>query len=417
MHSFTAQVAGEAWQEDETEHEEVKEQFAPPDDRGRLSSIRPSHSTLHEEQEGFKFTMNHTLKLVANLQRFSRCGGIWKFLTTTLLIVVLLFYYYVVENQNAEGWSPFFYYLVVKCGVAVLGVVLLLHRRSLVGLATVAQSEGSSSETSGLLLRTEHASKSSTQNDPALAAHTVVFFVATLLSWASDYLVAEVREVVGSVTAFAVLGMLQNFFHSVGFLVAAVSYRLLSIHIWTLYHGLEEEHQGGDFELSQLLSTLSDAVASYENTYRVAEQVSARTSKAVALMILLLAAEISATLGKVFRDFDYANMRDTAPLLCSLVALGALLIQVALAAADLVHASETLAGVLATMETSLQVVVGEDAKQQANICRSFGSRVRHHPIRMRFPLLYLNIEWVVGLYAFVLVIVLAIVSIHWWLRP
>jgi len=357
--------------------------------------------------------MHPTLTFLANQQRFSRKGGIWKWLITTLVVALILLCYVEVNQNTAEGWAPFFYFLAVKCGVAVLGVVLLLHKRSLVGLVTVAQSGGSSPETSALFLKTEHASTSSTEKDPALAAHTVVFFLAFLVSYASDYLLAEVREMEGSLTAFAIVVMLQNFFHSVGFLVAAVSYRLLSIRIWTLYYSLEEEHQGGDFELSQLLSTLSDAVASYENSYRVAQQVSSRTSNAVTLMILLVTAEISATLGKVFRgdDFDFANMRHTA-LLWSLVASGALLIQVALASADLVHASESLARVLATMETSLHVVVGEDAQQQANICRSFGSRVRHHPIRMRFSWFYLNTEGAIGLYVFVLVTMLAMAGIH-----
>lgn len=337
-----------------------------------------------------------------------------KLRTGTLVFLLLLFH--LMADQTTD-WPSFFFFLVLDCGISILGIVLLLHRRPFEALMTVSMEGGSllPTEDTALLLENDNNDSTvlfhaSTNNDPALRAHTVVFLVVLLTLWWSDCF-AILRDATGASVAFVSLDLLQNFFYGIGFLVAAVSYRLIAIRIWGIYDRLEEEYHGGDLEMQQLLITLSDAVSSYESTYRVAEHVSARTSTIVATMILLLAVKMVTALRDVVREqeLDFDSVAHLAQLRL-ILALGALILQTVLAAADIVYASERLAEVLASLETSLQVVVADGAQQQAHICRTLGTRVRHHPIRMRISWLHFHTKWAMGLCALVLIIFLAVVG-------
>ena len=133
---------------------------------------------------------------------------------------------------------------------------------------------------------------------------------------------------------------------------------------------------------------------------------------AVALLFLLVAVQMATTLNDVFheQEFDVRNATHLA-LLCSLLAQGALILQTALAAADVVYASERLAELLASLETSLQVVAGSSAAEYVQLCRAFGARVRFHPIRLRFSWFHFNVQWALGWCALLLTILLAVVGV------
>ena len=117
-----------------------------------------------------------------------------------------------------------------------------------------------------------------TNKDPALGAHTVVFLLVFLSSCLADWFAkrhpdGSEDETTKLTLSFVALDVLQNFFYCAGFLVVAVTYRLIAMRIWIIYHRLQEEHQGNDdLELDQLLDSLSDAVSSYESSFRVAEE-------------------------------------------------------------------------------------------------------------------------------------------------
>jgi len=79
----------------------------------------------------------------------------------------------------------------------------------------------------------------------------------------------------------------------------------------------------------------------------------------VAVSTLLVIIQMTTILHDILQnhEFDLRKWEHWA-LLRLLVAMGALITQVAMAAADIVYASERLAETLAVMETSLQVIVG-----------------------------------------------------------
>ena len=99
--------------------------------------------------------------------------------------------------------------------------------------------------------------------------------------------------------------------------------------------------------------------------------------------------------------------------------IASLILQVGLAAADLMYASERLAETLARVDSALRMQVVLFAKDDttsishcAQVFRAFGDRVRNHPARIRLSWFHLTTEWAMGVLLLVFALLLAVFGIE-----
>ena len=107
-------------------------------------------------------------------------------------------------------------------------------------------------------------------------------------------------------------------------------------------------------------------------------------------------------------EFEW-NLQSVA-ILRLLMVLGALNLQVALGAADVVYASERIAEAASRLEVTLRIE--ENGSHAAVLCKAFGDRVRNHPARIRFSWFHLTTEWALGLSLVVFSVWLAVIGIE-----
>lgn len=113
------------------------------------------------------------------------------------------------------------------------------------------------------------------------------------------------------------------------------------------------------------------------------------------------------------QDFEWTG--ETLAIFRLLLVLGALLLQVALGAADVIYASERVAEAASILEVSLRGSSRPNLPANnagALLCKAFGDRARNHPARIRFGWFHLTSEWKLGVCLVVVSIWLAIAGIE-----
>jgi hypothetical protein len=317
-----------------------------------------------------------------------------------------------------------------------------------------------------------------THGDTAITVHTVVFFLCLVSSILSDNLATFLQEsdsvaTMNHIVLFLLLNALENFLYCAGILIMVVSYRTTALQVWHLYHTMEDIYHhlshttfspdttrnsapgtntihANTSDAQASLTILHRCLATYEQIFDRTECLSAQTTPIVLCIVSLVALEMASTVTDVFEEKHF-NIDDIGHLamLRLLLVLSALILQVALAAADVIYASERLAEVLARCDTywrlaHAQAMTGTittgkatallgdtgtndgggirygstDTTMSTNqfaalaaVCKAFGDRARSHPVRLRVSWFHLETEWSLGLAFLVVTIMLTIIGI------
>ena len=357
---------------------------------------------------------------------------------------MLYFYYYL---NKGTTWAAFAIFLVLDCGVSIVGLVLILLRplevlfplhvqqSDLVPMPVNRQPEQEPEEADGesaLLLSDIHpASGENTginlpdQRDPAILVHALIFLISFLSSVVSD-LVATFSEVSGvsalEVLRFTVMDVVENFFYVVGYLMLSVAYRLIAIALWEMRSSIEEADPLQEQSSQEFLRTIQWHSIRYEQIFATTETLNAKTTLLALIMVALTTLEMASSLHEFFSESEFEWNLETFAILRLLLVLAALILQLALSAADVCYASERISEELARCETKIRAQAACSYQEEgggvgsnnaaAALCKSFGDRVRNHPARVRFSWFHLTTEWALGLSLVVFSLLLAIIGIQ-----
>lgn len=262
-----------------------------------------------------------------------------------------------------------------------------------------------------------------TDKDLAITIHTCVFVLALGSSCLSDDVATFLQSnmSVHYMIAFCIFDLVENIFYIVGFAALAIGYRIIAIHIWRLQeqveHALENfDQQQGNHNLKSLLSTIR---STYEIVFETMEELNGKTGGVVVVLVALASMEMASTLHDVFAENDHVDWTDITHLAIFrlLIVVGSLILQVGLAAADVMYASERLAEALARLESILRIQIatyGSTTQEPdcAQACKALGDRIRNHPARVRFSWFHLTTEWALGVTLLVFALVLAVFGIE-----
>lgn len=395
------------------------------------------------------------MHVTVRLLRYSAAWGralmspLWRYripaFAAAIIVIGSWLYFYTYMNQNAP-WAAFLTFLILDCGTSLLALIALLMRpldlvvadRELVQHSVWLDEDETTSDWQPLTPQTEAPEPSPTQGilgltqgDLGITLHTCVFVFAFVSSVLSDnlatFLQADDEVTVSEVILFATLDIVEDFFYCVGFLILAVTYRVVALQIWKLYHVLEDEFDHPTKDPPILLAILERSLHIYENIFGRTERLSAQTSVIAVAIISFAALEMASTVTEVFeeKNFDIDDIGHLAMLRLLLV-LSGLILQVALAAADVMYASERLAEVLARWDAywRLEHARGSYGSTEsgshnhqvllpalAAACKAFGDRARSHPVRLRVSWFHLETEWSLGIAFLVVTVMLTIVGV------
>ena len=411
-----------------------------------------------------------------NRRRRRRAIPVW--LVPLILVAILLSWYRVLNGST--NWASWITFLVLDFSVTFLGIVLLLVLRPMstiiippkqqqqptTGTTTTNTEQPSSivrdeevpltTTTTGEDQQHQHTammiSGDTTTSDIAITIHMTIF----LVGWSSSCISDDVATYMQSdmslpyFLAFLVFDMIENFIYVAAFGLLAICYRTIAIQLWniqsTIEHVLEDsiitstthEDNSHDNTMSSSLASreenpnlqivLSESLSTYETMFEITETLSGKTGYVTVLLIALATMEMASTLHDVFTEqegesIDWTDINHLA-IFRLLVVIASLILQVGLAAADLMYASERLAEALARVESSLRIQqVGSSnsnnenksknsIQEYAQVCRAFGDRVRNHPARIRLSWFHLTTEWAMGVVLVVFALLLAVFDIE-----
>lgn len=241
----------------------------------------------------------------------------------------------------------------------------------------------------------------------------------------SDHDVATFSEVSDvsalEVLRFNVMDVVENFFYVVGYLMLSVTYRLIAIALWEMKSSIEEADPLQEQSSQEFLRTIQWHSIRYEQIFATTEKLNAKTTLLVLIMVALTTLEMASSLHEFFSESEFEWNLETFAILRLLLVLAALILQLALSAADVCYASERISEKLARFETKIRAQAACSYQEEgggmgnnaaAALCKSFGDRVRNHPARVRFSWFHLTTEWALGLSLVVFSLLLAIIGIQ-----
>ena len=395
----------------------------------------------------------HTLEGCNAPVAFNRRGiPVW--LVPLILVIVLLTWYRVLNGST--NWASWITFLVLDFSVTFLGIVLLLVLRPMSTIIIPPKQPPTQDTTPQRpsIVRDEEVpltatasnaapptgrgnddmiSGDTTSSDIAVTIHMIVFLVGWISSCTSDNVATYIQSdmSVPYFLAFLIFDMIENFFYISAFATLAVCYRTIAIQVWNIQLTIEETFEditksthdhSHSTTLSNLQSKLSESLTNYEKNFDITEALSGKTGYVAVLLIALATMEMASTLHDVFTEeggsIDWTDINHLA-IFRLLVVIASLILQVGLAAADLMYASERLAEALARLDSALRMQVVLFAKDDttsishcAPVCRAFGDRVRNHPARIRLSWFHLTTEWAMGVLLLVFALLLAVFGIE-----
>ena len=327
----------------------------------------------------------------------------WLARLAVVTVCLVLTTFYAILNQTVV-WVRFVAFFFVDAGTSFLGLAILLMGPVGVALGKTEQSGDQES-----LLNHAH-SFDVARGDPALRAHAIAISVAVLASCLSDDIM-EARE--GSLSPpqlviFVLSDLVEDVLFGCGFFLLAVSYRVIALRVWHLYHTIQD----AAIESPQaIVRIVGETRIAYEAIFQDAELVSSRTGVLGLGIILLASIEMASSLESFFNEEQTGKLA----LLRLLLVLAIMILQMSLAAANVHYASERLAKALSIQTAASQQTFASygsmDHEVLARTSQTFGHRVRDYPIRMRVSWFYLTTEWAFGICALVFTLLLAIVGI------
>ena len=416
------------------------------------STVLYRHTRSSSQISAMVFELQQeSLQLLLLTSRWGRCLGrngpggnlvcqivAWSCVVGAILSM-LYFYYYL---NRGTTWAAFLVFLVLDCGVSFIGLVLILLRpleilfsAQLEAVPTIDNNNETDLVDETALLSTAQPSTSSgiihtttgvqlpQPKDTAITVHACIFLVSFLSSVISDHVATfsqmsdmSIMEVLG----FFIMDVIENFFYAVGYLLLSVAYRLIAIALWEVHKSIEEMCPfQPENEFPRLVHRCS---IQYEQIFNTTEKLNSRTTLLALIMVALTTLEMASSLHDFFsHEFEW-NL-ETFAILRLLLVLAALILQLALSAADVIYASERIAEELARAETRIRAQIvgsyqqedGRDAaadNSTAALCKAFGDRVRNFPAKIRFSWFHLTTEWALGLSLLVFSLLLAIIGIQ-----
>jgi len=156
-----------------------------------------------------------------------------------------------------------------------------------------------------------------------------------------------------------------------------------------------------------------------------AEHVSDRTSALALLLVALVVVEMASTLKEVFGGEEEEFELDIPHLaiLRLLIVLSAILLIIALTAADVMWASERYAEAMAQFESKIRAGIllrslassssygAVEGEQVANLLKALSYRVHNFPVRISAGWFHLTPEWALGISILSATVLLSVVGI------
>lgn len=207
---------------------------------------------------------------------------------------------------------------------------------------------------------------------------------------------------------FFFANIIQNMLYCGGFFQLGISYRILACRIWRCREELIDASSlsGNEDIPTTLFQLVSRHRSEYEATYKDSEKLSARTGIVAMMLVELIMVEmVSVLVHGNFEEYkwDLSHIASTRHLLV----LSCLLLQVALASADIMYASRRLAASMANLEGKLREDIGKsifygveysfDLKRiqiLADLLKTVGYRVANFPVRIAVSWFKFTTDWV-----------------------
>lgn len=269
-------------------------------------------------------------------------------------------------------------------------------------------------------------------NDKGLTIHACVFIFCVVSSCISEDVVVYTDRSPNINVKWAVLFLLadviQNLLYCGAFFHLAIAYRVLACRIWSCREELirSSSLSGRDNKPSRLFKLVGRQRADYEATYKDSESLSSRTGVVAMLLVGLVTVEMVSVL--VHGNFDQFEF-DVAHLAAMrhLLVLMALLLQLALASADIMYASRRFAAAMAALEGQVRedygnlVIYGptginNDIEPQqlqvlADLLKTVSKRVSNFPVRIAVSWFKFTTDWAAGVVFLAGTVLLAVIGV------
>lgn len=331
------------------------------------------------------------------------------------VVAVMLVFYKMVNKQSS--WAALWISLIMDAGTnfVSLAIILIGPVASAVGLfsSRTSFSEHSNDEEAALLSsRRPESHFVVPHSDWILRIHAGIFALCVVTSCASDIAIAHFDGKRSTTFAFFFVfaDILENSLYGGGFLWLAVAYRVIALRVWAILEQLERlRHSQDRVALVEMLPIMRQA---YEEAFDASEIVSDTTSKLALLLMALVIIEMVSTVDEIFvRDTHFVWDLTHMAMLRLVLILTLILLQVALAAADVMYSSELLAQCMARLEAELRDTGDNSVQRQADLLKALGYRVRNFPVRLSVGWFHLTTEWSMGIATLIITVLLTMVGI------